>query len=562
MEEHRNESAGETRDPRENPPTSGIVRHDSRMQNLGVIQPRERRGLVVTLLTFHQGEPGSIPDCVTRKFTSRNRAGRCRWSAGFHGDILFPRPCFPALLRKHFASPTSALKTSMLRYVQILPVLTDAVGMDMFLVSEACRLERQRVTKYVNLMSGHLDAQGTELACNKLMQEPKRVKRGGAAPECKGGGDGRSTDKRHRPSRLPQAQIRGQLHRDSNQVLLVQHAQSLYSWWITHDSCDVGRTKHSFVLASCDYHRYDVIKLQHLQYSNETQDVRTQLASIAEKHRNSADVVESHVTCAEHRNIPWWSSRSSSSAGRNNGSGRRTGTRLDSQPVVLSWLSKYQTLRCPWFEVGYQKSSFTGSSFRIVRLLASQPGEPSSFPGEVPSGFSHVGIVPEYPDGLRPCFPALLHPHLASSPSAHRTLLTHLITNFLAADKRCAAGKTRAPRRRSMRREDKALDITRLRYAKSVIRRLIKQGASQCISDDRERDPRLCRPHDTAALAGKLATMDVVPVSLTGIRPPTRQGRGITSSYHKETRINATVGQILNLNLARRHILAPLPQRF
>ncbi|KAJ8869804.1 hypothetical protein PR048_028812 [Dryococelus australis] len=33
MEQRRNEEAGETGDPRENPPTSGIVRHDSHMRN-------------------------------------------------------------------------------------------------------------------------------------------------------------------------------------------------------------------------------------------------------------------------------------------------------------------------------------------------------------------------------------------------------------------------------------------------------------------------------------------------------------------------------------------------
>ncbi|KAJ8894438.1 hypothetical protein PR048_007092 [Dryococelus australis] len=38
MEQRRNERAGETGDPRENPPTNGIVRHDSHMRKFGVTQ--------------------------------------------------------------------------------------------------------------------------------------------------------------------------------------------------------------------------------------------------------------------------------------------------------------------------------------------------------------------------------------------------------------------------------------------------------------------------------------------------------------------------------------------
>ncbi|KAJ8871236.1 hypothetical protein PR048_027542 [Dryococelus australis] len=40
MEQRRNERAGETGNPRENPPTNGIVRHDSHMRESGVTRPR------------------------------------------------------------------------------------------------------------------------------------------------------------------------------------------------------------------------------------------------------------------------------------------------------------------------------------------------------------------------------------------------------------------------------------------------------------------------------------------------------------------------------------------
>ncbi|KAJ8870797.1 hypothetical protein PR048_027096 [Dryococelus australis] len=47
MEQHRNESAGETGDPRENPPTSGIVRHDSYLRKSGVNRPGIGPGFVL-----------------------------------------------------------------------------------------------------------------------------------------------------------------------------------------------------------------------------------------------------------------------------------------------------------------------------------------------------------------------------------------------------------------------------------------------------------------------------------------------------------------------------------
>ncbi|KAJ8872649.1 hypothetical protein PR048_026258 [Dryococelus australis] len=71
-------------------------------------------------LASHQGEPGSFPGRVTKIFACGNRAGRCRWSAGFFSGISrFPRPFIPALLHTHFALPSSALKSSLLRAAQI-----------------------------------------------------------------------------------------------------------------------------------------------------------------------------------------------------------------------------------------------------------------------------------------------------------------------------------------------------------------------------------------------------------------------------------------------------------
>ncbi|KAJ8871738.1 hypothetical protein PR048_028074 [Dryococelus australis] len=69
----------------------------------------------------------------------------------------------------------------------------------------------------------------------------------------------------------------------------------------------------------------------------------------------------------------------------------------------------------------------------VVRLPASHLGEPGSIPGRV-TGFSRVGIVPDDATGRRifsniprfsrPCVPALLHAHLASSSSPLKTSIS------------------------------------------------------------------------------------------------------------------------------------------
>ncbi|KAJ8878394.1 hypothetical protein PR048_018972 [Dryococelus australis] len=65
---------------------------------------RGHDGVVVRLLAYHQGEPGSVLGGVA----CGNRAGG--WV--FSGISRFPCYCIPALLHTHLASPSSALKTS------------------------------------------------------------------------------------------------------------------------------------------------------------------------------------------------------------------------------------------------------------------------------------------------------------------------------------------------------------------------------------------------------------------------------------------------------------------
>ncbi|KAJ8867719.1 hypothetical protein PR048_031522 [Dryococelus australis] len=54
-----------------------------------------------------------------RIFACGNRAGRCRWSADFLEDLTFPPPFHSGAAPYSLQSPSSALKTSMLRAVQI-----------------------------------------------------------------------------------------------------------------------------------------------------------------------------------------------------------------------------------------------------------------------------------------------------------------------------------------------------------------------------------------------------------------------------------------------------------
>ncbi|KAJ8879652.1 hypothetical protein PR048_020260 [Dryococelus australis] len=58
----------------------------------------------------------------SRVFESRDRAGRCRWSAGFLGDLSFSLPFNSDATPNSCQSPSSALKTSLLRAAQIYPL--------------------------------------------------------------------------------------------------------------------------------------------------------------------------------------------------------------------------------------------------------------------------------------------------------------------------------------------------------------------------------------------------------------------------------------------------------
>ncbi|KAJ8867237.1 hypothetical protein PR048_031036 [Dryococelus australis] len=81
----------------------------------------ETKWRVVRPLAFHQVELGSVPEFLIVRIVPDD--------AAFLGDLKFPPPpCIPALLHSHLASPSSALKTSMLRAAQVSS-LTHSLGL-------------------------------------------------------------------------------------------------------------------------------------------------------------------------------------------------------------------------------------------------------------------------------------------------------------------------------------------------------------------------------------------------------------------------------------------------
>ncbi|KAJ8866084.1 hypothetical protein PR048_033608 [Dryococelus australis] len=126
-------------------------------------------GVVVRLLASHPGEPGSIPAGCLRISALGHRAGRCRWSAGFLGDL----PCSPALA-----------------------------------------FWRRSIPRFTLIGSQHLDVQSpTTLSTHT---SPNIVILRTDEGEAKAGGIGRSSrkpaDEWHRPARCPRAEIRERPH--------------------------------------------------------------------------------------------------------------------------------------------------------------------------------------------------------------------------------------------------------------------------------------------------------------------------------------------------------------
>ncbi|KAJ8889914.1 hypothetical protein PR048_009419 [Dryococelus australis] len=137
----------------------------------------------------HLGEPGfdSRPGTLTDILMRESCRTIPLFGGVFSGITRFPRPCIPALLHTRIASPTSALKTSVLRAAEISPPHLSVAN------------------------------RSSEHSVVVMESEPMRVEQGdNEKVEMEGEGG----DPRENPARYPHAKIRGegQPHKDSNPV--------------------------------------------------------------------------------------------------------------------------------------------------------------------------------------------------------------------------------------------------------------------------------------------------------------------------------------------------------
>ncbi|KAJ8875913.1 hypothetical protein PR048_023820, partial [Dryococelus australis] len=120
MEQRRSEGEGETGDPRENPSTIGIIRHDSRFvfrkrvcKLAHVIRDRKRGRLI---------QDTHSPSQIIRDVEASNDGGQQTMPlvGGFpRGTPVRPAHSFPGTAPYSSQSPTPALKTSLLRAAKI-----------------------------------------------------------------------------------------------------------------------------------------------------------------------------------------------------------------------------------------------------------------------------------------------------------------------------------------------------------------------------------------------------------------------------------------------------------
>ncbi|KAJ8889208.1 hypothetical protein PR048_008706 [Dryococelus australis] len=221
---------------------------------------RGRGGVVVRLLASHQGERSSISGGVALgpsyvEIVPDDTAGR----RVFSGFSRFPRPRSAALLHTHLASPSSALKISLLRAAQNSPLPSTFTRRE---AAVAERLARRSTTTVIQTrpsclaylqriffatgcnsvgyvadvvgkawtFSGHLQSPPLHFVAlavpRRFLRHPTgwlecqlaEVKRGGygASPEIRGGGSGRPPRKpadQQRLARYPHEKIRWRPHR-------------------------------------------------------------------------------------------------------------------------------------------------------------------------------------------------------------------------------------------------------------------------------------------------------------------------------------------------------------
>ncbi|KAJ8882376.1 hypothetical protein PR048_014180 [Dryococelus australis] len=94
-------------------------------------------------------------NCRSRIFARENRTGRCRCLRGFSRTSHFPRLCFPALLRNHIVSPSSALKSSLLRATTTSSLCCECTNHRVIAFNHSAHPRRFEVCKYISIRSGY-----------------------------------------------------------------------------------------------------------------------------------------------------------------------------------------------------------------------------------------------------------------------------------------------------------------------------------------------------------------------------------------------------------------------
>ncbi|KAJ8872218.1 hypothetical protein PR048_025820 [Dryococelus australis] len=106
-------------------------------------------GRAVSPLASHQADTGFNTQPGHRIFACGNRAGRCSWSAGFLGDLQFPAPFHSGTAPYSPQSPSSTLKTSLLRaaIISSLLQLTPSLKFLLYYFSAGLLNKNQRLLK-------------------------------------------------------------------------------------------------------------------------------------------------------------------------------------------------------------------------------------------------------------------------------------------------------------------------------------------------------------------------------------------------------------------------------
>ncbi|KAJ8881196.1 hypothetical protein PR048_017669 [Dryococelus australis] len=156
--------AGETGYPRENPLTSGIVRHDSHMRKFESDPAGDQTLRIWNHRSFSQSLMNLYFIQITRLpprhvgIVPDNAADRRVFSV----ISCFPRTSIPVLLHTHLASHSSAFKTSMLRAAQISS-LTQALHSRLSLVALiACRSAAFSLLSVMVVQPSKLETVGSE----------------------------------------------------------------------------------------------------------------------------------------------------------------------------------------------------------------------------------------------------------------------------------------------------------------------------------------------------------------------------------------------------------------